>query len=174
MGALREGAFLIKKYRKRERRNMSDFTIIDTQEKFDKAVEERIKQEKAAVEQKYSGYLSPETVQKNYEGYLSPEDVQKKYGNYLSPEEAAKKDAKIEGYEKESLKVKLALEAGIPYELATKLSGDDEESIKKDAETMAKYLKGIRGPAPLGDTEPPLEDSKKTAMKKMLAGLRGE
>lgn len=153
---------------------MSDFTIIDTQEKFDEAVEERIKQERTEVEEKYKGYLSPETVQKNYEGYLSPDDVQKKYGSYLSPEEVAKKDAKIKGYETESLKVKLALEAGVPYELASKLSGEDEESIKKDAEIMAKYLKTSRGPAPLADTEPPLEDAKKTAIRKMVANLRGE
>lgn len=153
---------------------MSDFTIIDTQEKFDKAVEQRIEQERETVKKQYEGYLSPEDVQKNYEGYLSPEDVQRKYEKYLSPEEAAKKDAKIKGYETQSLKVKMALEAGIPYELASKLSGDDEESIKKDAETMAKYLKGTRGPAPLADTEQPTEDTKKTAMRKMLASLKGE
>lgn len=39
---------------------------------------------------------------------------------------------------------------------------------------MARLIKAGRGPAPLADTEPPAEDGKKTAIKKMLAGLRGE
>ena len=56
-------------------------------------------------------------------------------------EEAAKKDAMIKSYETNSVKMRIAHENGIPFELASKLSGDDEESIKKDAETMAKFLK---------------------------------
>lgn len=37
--------------------------------------------------------------------------------------------------------MRIAHENGIPFELADKLSGSDEEAIKKDAETMAKFLK---------------------------------
>lgn len=152
---------------------MSDFVVIDTQEKFDAAIEERIKQERKTVEQQYGGYLSPGDVEKKYNGYLSPEDAEKKYAGYISPEESKKKDALIQEYEKKALKTKVAIETGIPYEMAMKLSGDDEEAIRKDAETMAKYFKGGRT-LPLADPEEPIADRKKTAIKKMLAGLKGE
>lgn len=162
-----KGFFNIKN---REENSMEGFEVIDTQEKLERILE----QERDTVKKQYEGYLSPEAAAKKYEGYLSPEDEKKKYEKYLSPEAAAEKEKKIKGYETESLKVRAALAAGIPYELASKLSGEDEESIKKDAEIMAGYLKSGRGTAPLADPEPPAEDAKKTAMKKMLAGLKGE
>lgn len=62
---------------------------------------------------------------------------------------------------------------GIPYELAGRLSGSDEEEIKKDAETMAKFLRKKDVP-PLAGGDPQKIDDKKTAMKGMLASLKGE
>jgi hypothetical protein len=35
---------------------------------------------------------------------------------------------------------KIAIEKGIPYELADRLVGDNEDEITKDAETVASYL----------------------------------
>ena len=80
---------------------------------------------------------------------------------------------RIKGYETSSLKMRIAHENGIPFELADKLSGSDEEAIKKDAETMAKFLKKKDVP-PLAGGDPQKIDNKKTAMKNMLANLKGE
>ena len=139
---------------------MDEFEVIDTAEKFEEAVKERIAEETSAVEQKYSGYMSKE-------------DVEQKYAGYISPEESAKKDAEIKGLKMKEMKVNIAINAGIPYELAEKLSGETKEDIKKDAETLAKYLKSGK-PAPLSDPEPPAEDSSRSAVRKMLNGLKGE
>lgn len=139
---------------------MSEFEIIDTQEKFDEAIADRIETEKKAIQQQY-------------EGYLSPEDAEKKYAGYLSPEKVAEKDAKIKGLETAAIKTRVALEMGIPHELASKLSGDNEDDIKKDAEVMAKYLK-IHQAAPLADPEGPVKDDKRAAVKKLLSGMEGE
>ena len=136
------------------------FEIIDTEEKFEAAVKERIDKETSAVEQKYAGYMSKD-------------DVEKEYVGYISPEESAKKDAEIKGLKMREMKVNIAINAGIPYELAGKLSGETEEDIKKDAETFAKYLKS-GNPAPLYNPEPPAEDSSRSAVRKMLNGLKGE
>lgn len=119
---------------------MSEFKAIETQEEFDKMIGERIRREKETVEKQYEGYLSPEAAAKKYEGYLSPEDVTKKYEGYISPEEAAKKDAKIKGYETDSVKMRIAHETGLPYEMAARLSGEDEKSIKADAEALLKVM----------------------------------
>ena len=47
------------------------------------------------------------------------------------------------------------------------------EEIKKDAETMAKFLRKKDVP-PLAGGDPQKIDDKKTAMKGMLASLKGE
>ena len=150
---------------------MSEFEAITTQEQFDQRIGERLKRERETISKKYEGYLSPEDVQKKYEGYLSPEDVQKKYEGYLSPEEAAEKDKKIKGYETNSVKMRIAHEHNIPYELAERLTGETEEDLKKDAETMAKFLRGKSVP-PLKSTEPDGADGKRAAVAKMLSDLK--
>ena len=137
---------------------MSEFEAITTQEQFDQRIGERLKRER-------------ETISKKYEGYLSPEDVQKKYEGYLSPEEAAEKDKKIKGYETNSVKMRIAHEHNIPYELAERLTGETEEDLKKDAETMAKFLKAKSVP-PLKSTEPGGTDGKRAAVAKMLSDLK--
>ena len=150
---------------------MAEFTPITTQEEFDKAIGDRLKRERETVKKEYADYLSPDDVQKKYEGYLSPDDVKKKYEGYLSPEEAAEKDKKIKGYETNSVKMRIAHENGIPFELAERLSGESEDDIRKDAETMAKYLQRKNVP-PLASTEPEGIDTKRAAVKKMLSDLK--
>ena len=97
-------------------------------------------------------------------------DGEKNLGYKKQLEEA---QGKIKGYETSSLKMRIAHENGIPYELAGRLSGSDEEEIKKDAETMAKFLRKKDVP-PLAGGDPQKIDDKKTAMKGMLASLKGE
>ena len=113
-------------------------------------------------------------MKKQYEGFLSPDEVKKQYEGFLSPDEVAKKDAALKKYETDSVKTRVALAAGLPYEMATRLSGEDEESIKKDAEAMAKLFAGRRQPTPpLADPEAGAA-SKNAAMKKLLTGLTGK
>ena len=97
-------------------------------------------------------------------------DGEKNLGYKKQLEEA---QGKIKGYETSSLKMRIAHENGIPYELAGRLSGSDEEEIKKDAETMAKFLRKKDVP-PLAGGDPQKIDDKTTAMKGMLASLKGE
>lgn len=152
---------------------MGEFKIIETQEQFEEALKDRLARERNAVARQYEGFLSPDDVQKKYKEFMSPGDVEEKYKDYLSPEEAAKKDAMIKSYETNSVKMRIAHENGIPFELASKLSGDDEESIKKDAETMAKFIVHDTT-LPLASGETQKNDDKKTALKNMLSNLGGE
>lgn len=153
---------------------MSEFVAITTQEDFDKAIGSRLERERNTVRKEYEGFLSPEDVQKKYEGFLSPEDVEKKYKDYLSPADAAKKDGLIKSYEQKEKRVQIALEEGLPYELAGKISGDTEEDMKKDAKMLFGFLKKSN-PYPEYLTDPiKKEKSTEAAMKKMLSNLRGE
>ena len=126
---------------------MGDFKVIETQEQLDAIISDRLKRER-------------ETIKKEYEGFLSPEEV-------------AKKDAKIKGYETDSAKTRIAHEIGLSYEAAKFLSGDDEDSIRKSAESL-KALMGSENVAPLASAEPAIGDAKDVAMKNVLNGLKGE
>lgn len=152
---------------------MSDFKVIETQEQLEEVLKDRLKRERETAKKEFEGYLSPEDAAKKYAGYLSPEDEAKKYAGYLSPEEAAKKDAKIKGYETDSVKMRIAHEAGLSYEAAAFLRGEDEESIKKSAESL-KGIVGGSNVAPLASTEGNLEAVKDAALRNTLRGLKGE
>jgi hypothetical protein len=172
--------FNIQKYqnhrvkRGKENKKMSDFEAIETREQFEEAVKDRLEQERETVRREFSGYLSPEAVEEKYKEYLSPKEAEEKYKGYLSPEDAANKDATIAKYEKESKRVKVAMENGIPYELAGKLSGETEDEMKKDAEAFSKFLKGkTTYPNFTRDTDNK-DDSIREATKKMLNNLKGE
>ena len=71
----------------------------------------------------------------------------------LHAKEISERDAKIKGYEQAALKMRVAHEVGIPYELAGRLSGETEEDIKKDAESIKGYLGSTKPVPPLRDTE---------------------
>lgn len=152
---------------------MAEFTPIETQEDLDRVISDRLKR----AQEKYKDYLSPDQVAEKYKEYLSPEQVEEKYKGYLSPEDAAKKDAQIKKYETDSAKTRIARAAGLPEELADRLSGEDEDSLKKDAESLAKIF-GSRG----GRKTPPLkeedgdgaEGTRRAAYKAMLSNLKGE
>lgn len=154
---------------------MAEFTPITTQEDFDKAIGERLKRERETVKKEFAGYLSPEDEKKKYEGYLSPAAEKEKYKGYLTPEEAAEKEKAIKGYEANSVKMRIAHEVGIPYELADRLTGENEEALREDAEGLIKIMGSqAHKVPPLKSTEPPAADTKTAAFKSMLDNMKGE
>lgn len=153
---------------------MGDFKTIETQEQFDAAIGERLKREGEKIRKEYEGFLSPDDVTKKYEGYLSPDAVKEKYKGYLSPDEVAKKDAQIKGYESHSAKTRIAHELGLSYDAVDFLKGDDEESIRKSAETL-KALVGNKQAPPLANPEGhPNKDNGDAALKAMLKNINGK
>lgn len=60
--------------------------------------------------------------------------------------------------ETDLLKFRIARANNLPDELASRLQGEDEDSILKDAQTLSKIYKGAMPEAPLKDVEQPLND----------------
>lgn len=96
-----------------------EFTPISTQAEFDAAVQSRID---AAVTD----------AKKGFEGWISPEDHQKA----LDTLSAEKKKLELS-----LLRLNAAGEAGLPSELADRLTGESEEEIRADAEKLASFMK---------------------------------
>lgn len=82
----------------------------------------------------------------------------------------AEKDNLIKDYEIKNLKYRIANENGIPLELASKLSGETEEDLKKDAETLSSFITK-KQTLPLRTTEPKVDDEM-APYKEMLDNLK--
>lgn len=78
--------------------------------------------------------------------------------------------SKLKTYELENLKIKIANQAGIPLDLAGRLSGETEEEIKADAEKLASFV-NKKPTLPLKPSEPQNVDPKEKAYEKLLENL---
>src|SRR5690625_2422075 len=76
----------------------------------------------------------------------------------------------VETYKLKDLKTSIAVQAGIPLDLAERLSGSTEEEIKADAESLAGLV-NTKQPLPLKHTEPPKADAEESAYANMLEKL---
>ena len=134
------------------------FKTIETQEQFDEAIKERLERES----KKYEGYMSPSDVAKLQDDYKKQlEDATKSTSDYTKQIEdlnksILEKDSKISQYETNSVKMRICLNNGLPFEMASRLTGTTEEEIQKDAEQLAKLMsvniKGSLNVAPQAST----------------------
>ena len=118
-----------------------EFKPIETQEAFDAAIKSRIERAKqsAAEEAKkaFSGWISPDDAKRSADqiaaltGQLSDRDKQ-----------IAELTEKVSASDLASMRMKIALDAGLPAALAARLTGGTEEEIRKDAELLASFTKG--------------------------------
>lgn len=134
---------------------------IETQEQLDALIEDKVQERtnkiiQARLEQK------ERSDRKMFEGYTSPEDLEKLKSEHQTQLDALKAShtkalddlkaqmeelkAKNASYELDSVKTKVALDAGLPLELKDRLRGTTEEELKKDAEFFASFAS--QSPAP--------------------------
>lgn len=152
---------------------MSEFKPITTQEEFDNAIKERLAREKS----KYSDYdqLKSRVTELEEENVGLKSTIE---ANHQSKADADKQleelQKQIAGYETASLRTRVALQYGLPYDLADRLQGTDEESFKADAERLAGFMKSNQPVAPVKETEPVLEKTENTLYKNLIQGLEIE
>jgi hypothetical protein len=153
---------------------MADFTVIETQEQLDKVIGERIKRAEAkaaeAAAEKYKDY---EALQKQV-AQLTEQAQKHTESKKASEAKIAELEAKIHTYETDSVKTRVALELGIPYQMASRLKGDDEKAIRADAESMAKLIGTTKPTAPLGSSEPNTKNSANSAWTSLSAALNNQ
>ncbi len=148
---------------------MSEFKPIETQEAFDAALKDRLERQKKSI---------TDEIKKQFEGWISPEDAKKSADQIaaltgkLSESETKIADltAKNSAYEISSVKMKIAHETGLPYELAERLSGSTEDEIRKDAETLSQFTSQPQ-PTPNYSSEPPIGSSTDAAFKALAQNL---
>ena len=102
-----------------------EFQPINTQEEFDARIAERLKRER----DKFADYDSLKA---------NAAESTRRIGELEAKEKEL--TGKLRQYETDSAKTRIALAAGLPYEMASRLKGDSEDDIKKDAESLAKMI----------------------------------
>lgn len=142
-----------------------------TQDELNSIVGERLSKEKDKMASLTSEWESKE---KDYESKIATlskemEDLKKAAANHKA--ELDERDNKIRSYETQSVKMRVAREYNIPFELANRLSGETEEDIKKDAEYMSQLLDSQKGKIPMRSTEGrhEAESNTEAALRKMAS-----
>ena len=159
---------------------MGDFTPIETQEQLDAVIGERIKRERETSAKKYEGYLSPDDFKSktaDYEKQIGDltnalKEANDKAANH--EKEIADRDTKIKAYETASVKSRIAHEIGLSYDAIDFLKGDDEDSIRKSAESLKSLVGSNKQTAPLANPEGNSGTDEDAVLRKTLRSLKGE
>ena len=122
-----------------------EFKTIETQEALDAIIKERLERNTRSV---------TDSVTKKYEGYISPDEYKKSTDSIEvlnkqleeNKQTIADLTAKNAKYESDSVKMKVAREAGLPIEMADRICGNDEAEMKADAAKLASFMKSSHSP----------------------------
>ena len=151
----------------------NEFKAIETQEDFDAAIKARLDRNTKTV---------TDEVKKSYEGYISPDEAKKlteqveALTKQLTEKDTSIADltAKNKAYETASVKARIAHEKGLPFELADRLSGETEEDIAADAESLAQFVSAGRNPAPLYEPQGTYGTGSKNSTESAYLSMFGE
>lgn len=136
---------------------MPEFKVIETQEQLDEIIGERIKRAERKAAEKYADYDTLKSQNKEYATQISQLQSQiQTQADKIKGFETSTADltAKVHKYETDSVKTRVALEVGLPYQMASRLTGDDEKAIKADAEAVKQMIGAQQQPAPLRGNDP--------------------
>lgn len=139
---------------------MAEFTPIQTQEELDRIIKDRLTRNTQAV---------TEQVTEQFEGYISPEKYRELQDSVSEKDsEIEKLKAENSKYVTSTVKMRIAKEVGLPLELASRITGDDEKAMKADAQSLIKLFTPA---APMASTENK-DVGKNTAYQRLLDSLK--
>lgn len=149
---------------------MSEFKVINTQEEFDSAIAARLQRERESIHKQYADHDELKKQNEEYRNQLT-DTTQKLQDALKSQSETENKiaelNSKIKAHETDSTKTRIALETGLPYQFASKLSGETDDEIRQDAEKMIEIIGNQNTTPPLRTNEGDV-DEKKAALASLL------
>lgn len=153
-----------------------EFKAITTQEELDNVIKDRLARQKENIESQYQDYAEIKAEKVKLEKQVitlneTIKETNEKYANHDM--DLSELNAKLKDYEISNMRTKVALQHGIPFDLANRLVGEDEESLTKDAEKLASLVVQKEPMAPLRNTEPQINE-KDGAYKSLLENLNLE
>lgn len=150
------------------------FKPIETQEALDAIIKERLKRERETTEKRFAGYISPDDHQKALDEANKALDDYKK-AHEGDEQTIADLTAKNKAYETASLKSRIAHEVGLDYAWISRINGEDEQSIRADAESIKKLVGTGTVLMPTKTSEAGGDyDSSTVAYKSLLNGIKND
>jgi hypothetical protein len=150
---------------------MADFKAIETQEELDKIITNRLEREREAANKRYEGFISPEDHKK------ALAEQQKTFDDYKKAHEGDAKTiedltAKNKAYETAALKSRVAREVGLSYEWVDRIGGEDENSIRADAEALKKLVGTGKTLLPTRNMDQSAGDDKDASLRQVLKSIK--
>lgn len=150
---------------------MPDFIAITSQEQLDQVIKDRLARERESAQKRYADYDELKAASETSAKQIS--DLQKQLETAAKTGEASLKTiaeltGKVQHYETDSVKTKVALEKGLPYQMASRLNGSTEEEIRKDADAIMGVIGTNKAVAPIKTGEPSQLDEHRSALKEVL------
>ena len=157
---------------------MAEFKVIETQEQFDAMVKDRIARAEKNAAEKYSDYDTLKAQNADLTTQIAQLTEQLKTQTETINTSKAEVDsltARVSAYESASVKTRIALELGLPYQMAERLTGNDEAEIRADAENMMKLIGNRQPVTPIGSSEPTVAgDQIEAGYKRMASAIISE
>lgn len=147
---------------------MAEFKPIETQEQFDAMIKGRLEQAERSFIEKYGKTDELKTQLEASAGQIA--ELTKRLEEANNQIESSKAEmeglnAKVLKYETDSVKTRVAHEEGLPFEMAGRLTGDNEEAIRADAKSLAKMIKANTSIPPAFKSELPPPEKPSTRDK---------
>lgn len=150
----------------------SGFQPITTQEALDQIIKDRLKRERETTQKRFEGWISPEDHQKALDSANQAFDDYKK-AHEGDEQTIADLTAKNKAYETASLKSRIAHEVGLDYAWISRINGEDEQSIRADAESIKKLVGSGTPLMPTKSTESGEDyDESTAALKTVLNSIK--
>ena len=152
------------------------FKAIETQDELDRIITDRLSRQKEGFDKQLGELDQLKTANADLEkqvGTLQSTIEQSKAGQEDYTKQISDLTSKVAGYETANLRTRIALQNGLPYDLADRLVGEDEESIKADAERLSSFVTKKQTTAPLKDLEN-ISNGKNSAWSQMASSLTSE
>lgn len=149
------------------------FQPITDQETLNNIIKDRLRRERESTEKRFEGFISPEDHQK------ALAEANKAFDDYKKAHEGdeqmiADLTAKNKSYETASLKSRIAHEVGLSYEWINRINGEDEKSIREDAESIKKLVGTGSVLMPTKQPEPSTGDEKSAALRSVLDSIKNK
>ena len=155
--------------------NQEGFEPITTQDALNAIIKDRLRRERESTEKRFEGFISPEDHQK------ALADANKAFDDYKKAHESdeqtiADLTAKNKEYETASLKSRIAHEVGLDYAWISRINGEDEKSIREDAESIKKLVGNNHTMLPTKSTEDSAlkADPTDLALRQVLKNIKTE
>ena len=149
-----------------------------TQEEVNKLVGQARLEGKDAGRKEYEGWISPDELTKQKEELAKQVEGLNEQIKTLTDEQTSlktqltEKDDAIAKYEIDSVKTRIAREFDLSYEAIGFLQGEDEEAIRKSAESLKNLVGTNRTPPQFNSEMPPEEDGVTAAFRKLNPNIK--